>query len=250
MAKRGTNVVAIVPASTFTALPWWNKLSKDEQTAVQTTGQELATSLLQYGQSRLAIGEKLSKLRDVLEPHNFFGKFLRNFHFSKRTAYRYIRGYENAKARLPEAILKGAMARGFAMIGETEQKPLGIYTDAVAMLPPPPNPTQEQANAWLDAVDKARKTAPESGTVAPRGEVVPPVPQSPDVLLKEAYRFVHSRYRKLPTAGKARQTWVHKLIGMVLADLGVSGTQTFSPIAVPEGFKAERGRPRSAATAA
>lgn len=246
----GNNVAMLVPIATFTALPWWNKLSDDEKNAVQSEGQQLATSLLNYGQSRLAIGEHLSKLRDTLEPHNLFGKFLRNFHFSKRTAYRYIRGYENAKARLPEIVLKGAMARGFAMIGETEQKPLGIYTDAVAMLPPPTNPTPEQANAWLDAVDKARKTAPEASTAVPQGQVMVPVPQNPDVLLKECYRFVSSRFKKLPSNSKTRTAWVHKLFGMVLNELGVSGIQSFTPIAVPEGFKAERGRPRGTAAVA
>jgi len=249
---RTENIEILLPEKSITSAAWYEKLDANEKAIVKTEGEQLAVSMLNLGRSKLAIGNHLSKLRDVLEPHNVFGKFLRNFNFSKRTAYRYIRGYENAQSRLPEPILKAAMVRGMAIIGESEQKPLGVFTDAARQLPPPNNvSSEEQANAYLDSLDMLRKQSRttaanlEGGTTA----FAVHVPQDPETLLKECYRFVSSRFKKLPTNHKTRSAWVDKLVGMVLAEMGVSGTKSFHPTAIPEGFKAERGRPRIAVAA-
>lgn len=216
------------------------KLSEDEKTAVVNETHLLAKALLDYGKSRLAVGEHLAKLQSLLEPHNLFGRFLKNFHFSKRTAYRYIAGFNNARAKLPEVVLKAAMARGVNIVGDTEMKPLGVYTDAVAKLPPPQSATEEQANTWLNQIEQVRKETRASGEA---GLFAVPVPQDPQTLLKECYRFVSLRYKRLPNNSRTRATWVRSLVGMLLADLGVSGEQTFAPHAAPEEFKAQRGRP-------
>src|SRR6266705_1037891 len=104
--RKGKVTSAIVSAEAsklipeFNKIKGWDSLNFDEQKMVVDEGQQLAVALLQYGHSRIAIGEHLTKLRGILEPHNMFERFLKNFHFSKRTAYRYIAGFENAKARL------------------------------------------------------------------------------------------------------------------------------------------------------
>lgn len=241
----------LVPITTFTSLSWWNKLSEQEQLTVKTEGEQLATELLNHGRSRLAIGEHLSKLQAILEPHNLFGKFLKTYHFNSRTAYRYIRGYENASKMLPESVVKVAMVRGFNIFGESEEKPLGIFTEAAKQLPPPQNATEKQAEVWLDSVDKVRKQVRGQGVSPSTGlQEVMAVPQDPETLLKETYRFFENRYKKLPNNSKVRANWVRSLIGMALSTLGVSGQQSFTPIAVPEGYKAERGRPRQLAVSA
>ncbi len=237
-----SDVQALVPPEAFNTLSWWEKLNEGEQSAVLQEGRLLAQSMLNYGRSRLAIGEHLTKLQGVLEPHNLFGRFLKNFHFSKRTAYRYIAGYQNAKARLPEKVLNAAMARGVNIIGENDIKPLGIYTAAVAKLPPPKEATEIQANTWLDQIEQVRKDVGKTET----GMFTVAVPQDPQTLLKECYRFVSLRYKRLPTGSKVRAQWVRSLVGMILADLGVSGEQTFAPHAAPEEFRAQRGRPQIA----
>lgn len=236
------NVSSLIPE--FNKIKGWDGLNNEEQKLVVTEGQQLAVALLQFGHSRIAIGEHLTKLRSILEPHNMFERFLKNFHFSKRTAYRYIAGFENAKAMLPENVVKVALSRGYAIIGDTQTKPLGIYTDAVAKLPPPTNPTVDQASTWLDQVEQVRKKARSEGTTSIVTSITSAVPQNPDVLLKECYRFINVRYKKLPINHKSRAAWVRSLVGMLLADLGVSGQQSFAPMAIPEEFRAHRGRPR------
>lgn len=241
--------VAEISTSQFAQLAWWNKLNEQEQNAVVSEGKELAKSLLSYGRSRIAIGEHLTKLQGILEPHNLFGRFLKSFHFSKRTAYRYIAGFKNARTILPEAVLEVAMSRGYNMIGDSDLKPLGVYTEAVRKLPPPVNPDPVQAETWLNQVEEVRRQdKSDVGTQSQTFDSL--VPQDPSTLLKESYRFISIRYKRLPNNSKVKAQFVRTLVGMILTELGVSGPQTFSPLAVPEDFRAQRGRPRTATAAA
>lgn len=241
----------LVPAAMFSSMPGWDKLNADEQTVVQTEGVALAQALLVNGASRLAIGEHLTNLQGTLEPHNLFGRFLRSFKFSKRTAYRFISGFKNAKARLPEPILKAAMARGINLLGDNDQKPLGIYTEAAKRLPPPQNPDPTQVNAWLDSVEQVRKDVKQEAADAEGTDAfVMPEPTDPATAMKECFRFVSNRYKQLPTTPKVRANWMRGLIGILLAEFGVSSMQQFQPQAVPEDFRVVRGRPKENKVAA
>lgn len=234
---------ALVPVETFTELNFWQELNDKEQATVIQEGEQLAVAMLNYGRSRLAIGEHLFNIQRILEPKNVFTKFLSKVcHFSPKTAYRYINGYKNAQQMLPETVLKAAMARGYNILGDTEEKPLGIYTEAAKQLPPPREASAEQAATWLDSVEQVRKKT--RGMTSAAVESINPIPQDPDTLLKECFRFVDNRFRKLPISHKVRQQWIKTLIGMELTLLGVGNQQTLSPIAIPTDFKAERGRPR------
>lgn len=250
--KLATNEAThLVPEAMFSSLPWWDKLNVEEQTTVQTEGMSLAQALLVNGASRLAVGEHLTNLQGTLEPHNLFGRFLKSFHFSKRSAYRFINGFKNAKARLPEPVLKAAMARGINLLGENDQKPLGVYTEAVKRLPPPSNPDAQQANAWLDSLEGVRKTVRQETSDAVGTEsFVMPEPNDPQTAMKECYRFVSGRFKHLPSAPKVRANWMRGLIGMLITELGVSGAQQFQPQAVPEDFRIQRGRPKTSAVGA
>ena len=234
-----TLVQPVIPQTTFTEWAGWKKLDENEQKVIMSEGQLLADSLLSYGKSKMAIGEHLSKIKIILEPHNLFRKFLRNFHFTERTAYRYIKRYENALV-LPESVVKAALTRGVDITGDTDKRPFGVYTEAAAKLPPPKEPTSEQAETWLSQLEKVRK---EGRTSPPFVVEMPVTPQDPQTLLKECYRFVSLRYKRLPTNHKTRAAWVRSLTGMLLADLGVSGAQSIQPTAIPEEFRAQRGRP-------
>lgn len=233
---------ALVPDSIFTSLSWWDKLNKDEQTAVKTEGEQLAVALLNYGRSRLAVGEHLLKIKEVLEPHKLFVKFLRNFHFSVKSAYRYMNGFTNAKKMLAEPVLQGAMARGLNMIGESEDKPLGIYTEAARQLPPPTNPTAQQVNAWLDSVETVRKKL--RGSTINSVATIEAQVGDPELMLKECVRFVENRYKKLPANGRTRTAWAHRLVSYVMTVAGIEHAETVKPVAIPEGFRAAVGRPR------
>lgn len=254
--RKATNETHATPAqakalivSNLSALPWMTKLSPEEQREVQSEGTKLAQSLLHYGQSKLAVGEHLAKLQGLLEPHRLFQRFLKFYHFNKRTAYRYISGFRNAKARLPETVLKAAMQRGVNIVGDNEVKPLGIYTAAVEKLPPPQNASEIQANTWLDQIEDVRKQT-RTEDVTHGGALFALATADPQTMLKECFRFVHLRYRRLPNSAKARANWTRALVGMLLADMGVSGQQSFAPVRVPEDFVAQRGRPATQAATA
>lgn len=243
------DAAALVPSSVFTTLAWWDKINADEQQVVLSAGTRLAQAMLINGASRLAIGEHLTQLQGVLEPHNVFGKFLKNFHFSKKTAYRRIAEFKNAKGILPEAVLKAAMARGVNIAGENEQKPLGVYTDAVKRLPPPTAPDMTQATTWLEQVEKVRKdilteTADAAGTT---GQNFSPQPMDVTAAMKECFRLIENRFNRV--APRAKQKFLQGLQGMLVTLAGVSNPLQINPQAIPEDFRVHRGRP-SAKTAA
>lgn len=237
------DAASVVPASVFTSLAWWDKINAEEQQLVLSAGTRLAQAMLINGASRLAIGEHLTQLQGVLEPHNIFGKFLKNFHFSKKTAYRRIAEFKNAKANLPEAVLKAAMARGVNIAGESEQKPLGVYTDAVRKLPPPTTPDVVQATTWLDQIEKVRKDdrAAASEGVAAGASFTMPEPLDVATAMKECFRFIENRYNRVPQRAKGK--FLQALQGMLVTLSGVGNPLTITPQAIPEDFRIHRGRP-------
>lgn len=239
----------LAPIATLQGLKWYAKLSEQEQTAVTDESIGLAQALVEANDGMLHVGERLATLQGILEPHSLFGQFLRNFHFSKRTAYRYIAKFKNA-AMLPEPILRLAMARNMAIGGENEIKPFGTYTDAVRKLPAPRNPTQEQAATWLNQVEQvAKETRAASAGAAGSGNFALPEPTDPGTAMKEAFRFVVNRYNQLPNNSRTRANWLKGLFGMLLTKLGVSQAQQIAPVAVPPEYEVGRGRPAVGAAA-
>lgn len=222
-----------VQMTTFTALDWWAKLEPGEQAEVAKEGQAIAGELVQFGRSKLAIGEHLAKVQAVLEPKRLFGRFLKEFHFKSKTAYRYIAGWRNAQERLPEPVLRLAMAQGVNLIGDSEERPLGVYTEAVSQLPPPSGANTDEVRVWLTKIEQVRLEKKPVRSVKD-------IPQTPGVLLKEAYSVVADRFQQLPNNSRSRANWVRELVGMILSDLGVSAPQSFAPQAVPEDFRKTR----------
>jgi hypothetical protein len=226
----------LVPIEALTNLSGWDKLPASEQKEVQRETQALAHSILDVGHSRLAVGQHLTSLKAILEPKRMFSKYLKIYRLNRSTAYQHIAAYKNAKSTLPEAVLNVAMARGYNMLGNSEDRPLGVYTDAVKALPPPKTENVIEIETWLGKVEeKRKKIRPVSGRLA--------VAESPETLMKECYRFFAVRFNRLPANHKTRMRWTENLIGMMLSQLGVSGSKTFGPSAVPDGFRAVRGRP-------
>lgn len=228
----------------MTESSWWIQLSTKSKQVVMTEGQALAQAMLLEGRSKLAIGEHLTHIQAILEPRRVFGRFLNGFHLKKRTAYRYIAGFAHAEKLLPEPILKAAMIRGMNLIGETEEKPLGIYTDAVKRFPVPEKATPKQAAEYLDALEERRKAKAK----IVEGEAVENVEMSDAV--KIAFKTVSNLMKRLPEPkGKNKMKFLQAVVGMCLTEIGVASQQTFEPQAVPDEFRIGRGRPRLVAQA-
>lgn len=238
---RITGLVPVSNSLAFETAGWWKKLSVDEQREVKDKGFALASEFMSLGTSRIKAGELLSELKGILTPHNAYQKFLKNyFHMTVRTADRWVLGYRNASKRLPEPVIRAAVARGFNLIGDSEDKPFGVYTAAIKKLPPPKQATEKNANEYLDQLDQVRKQVREKAAASGGMEIL--APSDPDVLLKECFKYIMNRFGRLSTRGKARQTFLTSLVGMVINKAGVTH-QAFDAVAIPDEYLTGRGRP-------
>lgn len=229
----------------LTSSPWFQRqLSDEEKKQVLADSEALAHDLQTFGHSRIAVAARLSRIQDVLGPLKLFEKFLKQFHFKRRSAYRAIKSFRNAQA-LPQPIINAAMARNVNIMGETESAPFGTYTDAIKKLPPPPAPSEAQAVEYLDKLEGVKRGLPKPERPAdPVQEVLGPT--DPKDLMREVYRFADVRYRRLPVemTHRAKSAWVKTLCGMLLQRTGLSGEPAIAIIAPPPDFKAVRGRPK------
>jgi hypothetical protein len=253
LVQSSREVRQLVPTARFEELKFWDKLSEKEQQIVKEESHQLVQAMILHGGSKLAMGEHFLKLRDVLEPRRCFQKYVKAAtRLPLRTVLRYITAYENASTRLPEVVLRAAMARGMNMLGEREEEPLGKYSRAVEIMPPPRSPDADQANRYLDQVEtwnRERRSIIEKGKKKGKSMVDELVkPGDPDKLLRKSYRAFEMFFKRLPNDRRTRRHFIEKLVGMMLADLGVANSQTFEPTAIPEGFKAVRGRPKEKET--
>lgn len=198
-----------------------SKLEPNEQDKVKAESQKLTEALRSETQSKLAVGEALVRLRDVLEPKKIFVSYLRYaFEMSVPTAYRYIEYYTTAHSKLPKPVIEMALQRGAK-----------IDIAAIEKNPPP------------DTKDKGKIIEYLSNLRPVRVEVA----QSPDLILKECVNFVSTRWDRLPNNQRAKVTFMRNLIGMLMTKFGTASEQTFSPMAIPDNFRTARGRPRIAA---
>jgi hypothetical protein len=239
----------MAPIATLQALKWFGKIDQPQQAVVIEETVGLAEDLHTVNEGMLHVGERLTKLQGILEPHNIFNRYLAHFHFSKRTAYRWIAKFKNA-ATLPEPILRLAMARNIPIGGENDQKPYGTYTDAVRKLPPPRNPSNEQAATWLEQVQQVAKETRSAGATNGTPSMTLPEPTDPQTSKKIAYKAVMNLFAKLPNNSRTRANWLKDLFGMILTGAGIQAPQQFAPAPVPPEFAAGRGRPANPTTQA
>lgn len=229
-------------------LAWFRRMDDDTKKAVEGETQQLSSAMLNAFRSKLAIGQHLAALQQLLEGN--FVKFLRNFNFNQATAYRYIAGYKNATAVLPKGIIDVAAAKGKNLLGDSEDRPLGIYTAAAKKLPPPRDPSPEDAAKWLDNVEIIRKQLKAQGKDKVEPAEERGVEADPDLLGKEHYRVFRSRWRMLPRNSRSRMNWLEQQVGMMLTEAGISHKMSFEPVAIPDDFRQGRGRPRLVAVEA
>lgn len=221
MQSKKTMSKLTLPKHDLNALTDWDELTTAEQTTVKQETIALDKALLTAGNARLAIGEHLFNVQQVLEPKRIFTAYiLSQTAFSRATAYRYIDVYTAAKTILPAPVLRVAMLRGSDRLN----------VKLMEVTPPPKSNNVVKINEYLDAMEKPGPRLVESNN-------------TPTQLQKECYNYVHLRFQRLPNNSKTRSNWLHTLAGMLLAELGVSGAQSIEPVAIPDGFRAVRGRP-------
>lgn len=232
------------PGGILKALPGWEEIARKDQVIIERETKNLGEALADYGRSKLAIGEHLATIQDKLEPLRVFSRYLQAFHFKRSVAYNHITAYKNAVKHLPEPVLKRAMSRNMSIIGISEDKPLGRYTNAFKRLPPPNTEDAEKIDQYLDTIEEA---ALRSDTRSKK--YVREVEKEPTLLMKQFYKFGKRCLSQLPASGNRRRdreqqvAFIEDAMGMLLAELGIT-SKTIEAQAVPEEFKVGPGRPR------
>jgi hypothetical protein len=200
----------------------WDKLSTEEQAFLKTESTEVLNGLKIEAQSKLSIGEHLTRIQDILGPKRLFVSFVdHNFGMSRATAYRYIDQFKVGKKLLPQPILEVAVARGTR-----------ITEDVIRQLPPPNTTNTEVIRQYLENVER------QPHPIASR------INEDYDSLLKECLNFVVLRESRVPGNQRDKNNWHDDLIGMLLTKWGIATPKQFRPIAVPETMVATRGRPK------
>lgn len=232
------------PGGLLKSLPKWEQIARKDQIIVERATKNLGEALADLGRSKLAIGEHLAEVQEKLEPLKLFSRYLKAFRFKRSVAYNHITAYRNAAQNLPEPVLRRAMLRNMSIIGLTEDKPLGRYTNAFKRLPPPNTDDQAKIDQYLDTIEEAALR-----TDARSKKYVQEVAKEPALLRKQLYKFAKRCLSQLPETGNRRRdteqrgAFIEDVMGMLLSELGIS-RKTIEAQAVPEEFKVGPGRPR------
>lgn len=237
---------SLIPATAFTQLPYWKRLTEEDKKAVERESQELARAMFHEGASKLEQGRHLVELRKRLEPYRVFVRHLRAFKMSFKTAYRYMSAYENAKRRFPEPVLQAVLARGLDIVGESAERPYGKYTPIVKSLPPPRTSDKYAIQEWVDTLEnKYKKMRGEmrAGLLLGYDHAHP----ATDSLVKAAFRHVRIQFRRIPVDQKKKA--MKELFGYLMAEFGVSSPIEVRPSEAPDEYRRGPGKPRLEAAA-
>lgn len=201
---------------------------------VSLTGQ-LQKAMVEFGTSGLRIGEILSKVEMLLKPRGIWTAYLNALPgFNIASAYRFIRGYNNAELRYTKPILNLVLSSGMDMLGD-DKKPYGKYTEVVKQLPPPKVSGDEAkdnatAQEWLTRVEAKYKESRKKGAAK--------LPDA-EALQKEAFSAVLKRYEKVPKEKQLQ--WLRGLFGFILGNLQMVQDFVVEPKDPPKTFVQKTG---------
>jgi hypothetical protein len=238
---------AALPRAQLLKQKYFKGLKPNEQETLFSATKGVMHSLAAEQVGLLGQGFYLAQGQAILAPSNgkrkkdqSFGKWLRNFRMTQRTAYRKIAAYKNAKEHYPDTVLTAAMARGMTIASHSTTRPLGQFQEIVKTLPPPKNPSPEKANEYLDQLNiKLKERRQRTARKDKKDEKQ--ATGDPAMLLKMSYRSLSVLAKRLPS--RSKRAWLDSVTGMMMTLLGISTGQRFEPCAIPEDFQPKRGRP-------
>lgn len=237
--KNGDDVEKIM-VNALTTAPWWGTINEDEKKPIIAETYEVGELLVKRGQNDQDLGRVFASLQARLEPHGLFLKYLKMYNLPWVSVYRQIRLWKNAQEKFPAEILKQATLRGIELVGKTEERPYGVYTEAVMETPIPRKPTPAKAGEWLDKVIEAHvPRKPIQGITAADMRI------DKVEMMRECFNVVRRRMRRLPE--EDRIAWAERLCGMILTSAGASRIIKISPVEIPKGWILEMGRPKKVA---
>lgn len=230
------------PQNALTGLPFWSELSASKQETIKHEVYQLVAARSMHIQGGLAMGKHLKAIYNTCEPYSgAFRKICATFSFVERTAYRYMETYDNARQAFHDNIILAAISRGINILSYNKDLPLGKYTEAVKLLPPPKTASPEEAKAYVEKLETTYRDWKRQG--GPRAEPQELVTlQSPKDLLKSNFRGIKNAIAHIPP--RQRRRWFESLIGMGMVHMNIQSPCMFSPEAIPEEFLQGPGRPR------
>lgn len=247
-AQAATEAGRFVPRQELQQLPFWQDLKEREQETLASELKQLSAARMMHVSSGLSIGEHILNIYNTCESYSgMFRKIMASFGMTDRSAYRYMETYKNAREAFPEQVLKAAIVYGLDILSYDKRRPLGKYTEVVALLPPPPNPEYAEATryiAQLKQTYKERRKAISDGLLPKEvGSEAEEIRRDPDFLHLQSFRGIKNALTHVPK--NRRRHWFESLVGMTLTQMGISNPMTFEPQAVPEEYRQGPGRPRS-----
>lgn len=128
-----------------------SKLGAPLSNKVLALEKKLQVELKHVAESEIGAGRVLLQIQELLAPLKLFVLYLNKQPWmSVATAYRYIRIYKRAQSdpKLSPAVVEIAAAQGVPLFADSEKRPYGKLTEAVAAMPVAPKDT-EGAAKWL-----------------------------------------------------------------------------------------------------
>lgn len=218
-----------------------------EKKQLTSLNSQLISAMQEYGASLLKMGKILFDIRKILENR---GDAMKGFvnsipGMSQATAYRRIAMYEMATKNIPQPLVNRVLTTGIEMVGVTEEKPYGKYTDVIKKMEKNTTSTHikdcttdEKAKQFLHEVVANYEKMPKGGT---RDTT------STDDLYKQATNYVKSIWNRLPDSEK-KPVFLQKLFGYIIDSTGMDHPMQVSPLkppshwAPPEVAKKKTGR--------
>lgn len=197
----------------------YRPLSVGERKTIREIERELKESGIRKN-SELETGRLLLTARHILEPYGSYLRWLEQLQLNYRTALRRTDIYEYISQHWPKILIQEAIKSGFTVVGFVDKEhPLGAYSE---MPMPRKAMTPAQARAYLANLQTQYR------------DRVAAVINSPDVIIKECFRFIDKRLPAVPES--ERERFCDNLVGMMMTRMGMSGVKEFRPKAIPEDF--------------
>lgn len=209
--------------------------------------EELMTQLVDVRQSIgagiLKQGEILSQLRDTL--HGAFYRYVahRIPSLSSASITRYISAWENAK-KLPEPILKAALAGNIDLTGPDKAEPFGKYSEVVKKLPMPRQVDEKKAEEYVKNVIDAYAESRTKGKPGRKKTI------NWHDAMRQSFTTVFRTYERIRPKEKDIE-FVNQLAGFLLYTLGIRKETVIVPAELPSEIMEgkPKGRPKKGAVA-
>lgn len=182
--------------------------------------------------SKIKAGGHLFNVKKLSMSEGTFKELASSFNIDIKRGYRLIGLYERLQKLLPpEALITAPEDLGSI----DPNRPFGNYQDVIDLKSMPKSKDLTVWREWWAKQDEANRA---KWGERHRGSTKPK-----EVVVRTWFLDSLRRIRQAPA--KFRVEVFETVVGMLLAEIGISSEKKFRPIAVPKDFKPPRGRPRT-----